>query len=120
MYNENNFSGRQSESPSNSVDVVGQSETPRTNLDSDSDMEFDIELWQNQVVPEEMRNLSPNEKKRQDVINGMFKYLEQRFKSYLIIKHEDESQSFNNFFKLSIKFYSIMITFSVSLINFLN
>lgn len=53
------------------MDVVGgQSGTPRTNLDSDSDMDVETELWQNQVASEELRNLSPHEKKRQDVING--------------------------------------------------
>lgn len=62
-------SGRHSESPS--IDVVSQA-TIRTNLDSDSDMDVDAELWQNQVIPEELRNLSPHEKKRQDVMNGKF------------------------------------------------
>lgn len=66
------YSGRHSESPSISTDVVTQCGTPRTNLDSDSDMDNDTDLWQNQVVPEELRNLSPHEKKRQDVINGEF------------------------------------------------
>lgn len=70
-YYENNFSGRHSESPSNSIDVVSQA-TIRTNLDSDSDMDVDTELWQNQIVTEELRNLLPHEKKRQDVINGKF------------------------------------------------
>lgn len=65
----NNFSGRHSESPSNSIDVVSQT-TIRTNLDSDSDMDVDTELWQNQVITDELRNLLPHEKKRKDVING--------------------------------------------------
>lgn len=77
---ENVFSGRHSESPSNSIDVVSQA-TIRTNLDSDSDMDVDAELWQNQVVPEELRNLSPHEKKRQDVING--KHLNSMFEKIL-------------------------------------
>lgn len=64
------LSGRLSESPSNSVDAVGQSGALRTNLDSDSDMEAEAEPWQNLVTLEELKNLSPHEKKRQDVING--------------------------------------------------
>lgn len=69
--NINNCSGRHSESPSTNPDVVAQSGIQRTNLDSDSDMDVE-DLWQNQVVPEELSNLSPQEKKRQDVINGKF------------------------------------------------
>lgn len=63
-------SGRLSESPSNSVDTVGQTGATRGNLDSDSDMDVEAEPWQSFVPPEELRNLPPHEKKRQDVING--------------------------------------------------
>ncbi|CAG9864678.1 unnamed protein product [Phyllotreta striolata] len=64
------YNGRLSESPSNSVDVV-QGEARRRNLDSDSDIDADSE-WQALVSPEEFKNLSPQEKKRQDVINEFF------------------------------------------------
>uniref|UniRef100_V5GUT4 Rho guanine nucleotide exchange factor 12 n=1 Tax=Anoplophora glabripennis TaxID=217634 RepID=V5GUT4_ANOGL len=64
--------GRLSESPSNSVDTVGQTGPSRGNLDSDSDMDVEAEPWQSFVPPEELRNLPPHEKKRQDVINELF------------------------------------------------
>ncbi|KAJ8922199.1 hypothetical protein NQ315_004136 [Exocentrus adspersus] len=63
--------GRLSESPSNSVDTVGQTGASRGNLDSDSDMDVDAD-WQSFVPPEELLNLPPHEKKRQDVINELF------------------------------------------------
>lgn len=62
------FSGRLSESPSNSVDAVQDGR--RGTLDSDSDIDAESEQWQSLVPPEELKNLSPHEKKRQDVING--------------------------------------------------
>ncbi|VEN52760.1 unnamed protein product [Callosobruchus maculatus] len=63
--------GRLSESPSNSVDAVGQGRR-RAGPESDSDMDTEAEPWQNLVTAEELRNLSPHEKKRQDVINELF------------------------------------------------
>ncbi|XP_056631640.1 rho guanine nucleotide exchange factor 12 isoform X2 [Diorhabda sublineata] len=59
--------GRLSESPSNSVDAVIQDNARRSTLESDSDIEH--EQWESL---EELKNLPPHEKKRQDVINELF------------------------------------------------
>ncbi|CAH1107321.1 unnamed protein product [Psylliodes chrysocephalus] len=64
------YNGRLSESPSNSVDAVQDGR--RGTLDSDSDIDAESEQWQSLVPPEELKNLSPHEKKRQDVINELF------------------------------------------------
>lgn len=47
--------------------------TVRTQSDSDSDMdgEADPLNWQELVTEEELKKLNPNEKKRQEVINGI-------------------------------------------------
>lgn len=69
------FSGRLSESPSNSVDVVatdgGRDKKHSSDCESDADM--DPASWQKLFPEEELRNLQPHEKKRQDVINGRFR-----------------------------------------------
>lgn len=46
--------------------------TVRTQSDSDSDMEGETDPlnWQELVTEEELKKLNPNEKKRQEVING--------------------------------------------------
>ncbi|CAG9824246.1 unnamed protein product [Phaedon cochleariae] len=64
--------GRLSESPSNSVEAVIQAAAQRGAPDSDSDIDVESEQWQNLVPLEELKNLSPHEKKRQDVINELF------------------------------------------------
>lgn len=63
-------SGRLSESPSNSMDV--HQATVRSNSTSDSDLEGETDPlnWQELVTEEELKKLNPNEKKRQEVING--------------------------------------------------
>lgn len=66
-------SGRLSESPSNSVEVVttdGGERKPSSDWESDTEME--PANWQKLFPEEELRNLQPHEKKRQDVINGTY------------------------------------------------
>ncbi|EFA00242.2 hypothetical protein TcasGA2_TC003070 [Tribolium castaneum] len=67
------YNGRLSESPSNSVDVVttdGGDRKPSSDWESDAEME--PANWQKLFPEEELRNLQPHEKKRQDVINELF------------------------------------------------
>lgn len=48
--------------------------TVRSNSTSDSDLEGETDPlnWQELVTEEELKKLNPNEKKRQEVINGGF------------------------------------------------
>ncbi|XP_063911076.1 rho guanine nucleotide exchange factor 11 isoform X3 [Zophobas morio] len=71
----NTTSGRLSESPSNSVDVVttdGGGGDRKHSSDWESDSEMEPSNWQKLFPEEELRNLQPHEKKRQDVINELF------------------------------------------------
>ncbi|XP_068892581.1 rho guanine nucleotide exchange factor 1 isoform X5 [Tenebrio molitor] len=69
--------GRLSESPSNSGDVVitdggGGGGDRKPSSDWESDTEMEPVNWQKLFPEEELRNLQPHEKKRQDVINELF------------------------------------------------
>lgn len=66
-------SGRLSESPSNSVDAVASlanNNKKKSSSDWESDTDMEPISWQKLFPEEELRNLMPHEKKRQDVING--------------------------------------------------
>lgn len=60
-------------SDSTSLEIVPnipQQFSTATLWDSDLDVDIDPPDWKNCLSEEELANLSPNEKKRQDVING--------------------------------------------------
>lgn len=72
-----NCSSRLSESPSNnSTDAaLGGTNAHPTGSEWDSDMEVEADYlpdWQSAVPPDKLASLHPEEKKRQDVINGKF------------------------------------------------
>uniref|UniRef100_A0A1Y1KTQ6 Rho guanine nucleotide exchange factor 12 n=3 Tax=Photinus pyralis TaxID=7054 RepID=A0A1Y1KTQ6_PHOPY len=68
-------SSRSSESPSTSLDAVSSFPTAHpagTGWDSDMEIDADPSDWQSSVPEDELANLSPHERKRQDVINELF------------------------------------------------
>ncbi|XP_044751624.1 rho guanine nucleotide exchange factor 12 isoform X2 [Coccinella septempunctata] len=78
------FNGRLSESPSNPNDSLRGN---KSDGDSDMDADSDHINWQDLISTEQLNNLPPHEKKRQDVINELF-YTEKSHMRSLNVLHK--------------------------------
>ncbi|KAL3284890.1 hypothetical protein HHI36_019026 [Cryptolaemus montrouzieri] len=78
------FNGRLSESPSNPNDPLRSN---RSDADSDMDADSDHINWQDLISTEQLNNLPPHEKKRQDVMNELF-YTEKSHVRILNVLHK--------------------------------